>query len=648
MGMGPSGTRRKLPSVDNHGVGNVRVAGFESASDVHLPLPDGGKPGHRIPALACDRVGDSVLDGGADDGLRITAVWDIETTDWDRFVCGALWREGIGVEIFKSEDDMGEALATLPKGTQVWAHAGGRFDVLWWLDWNVRKHGRVPDAKLSMSGSSISKCAIKDGPVFRDSFRLIPMSLAKASTMFGGGQTKQRLDLPCVCGDNCGGYCSITHHMPAKLERRLKDYLCADIESLRDTLAGLLTYSARNNIKLAGTLAGTTWKTAKERCGLENAEWTIPEYRFIRSGYYGGRVEVARTFALRCWNYDRTQAYPSAMCGPLPTGVHRSLPALQAHRAFLSGKPGFYEAVVEIPDSLAPTLPSRHGVRLVYPWGLIGGVWARDELNHAEECGAKIKNISKAVVWMEESPILRDYMQSCFEAREAAPTDALRTWEKLRANSLSGAFAQDPDKEIIAFGDYADDPHYEQVGRYPWIWRRSVYRIPDRGHIHYAGTLTADARVELHREIEHAGEDWCYSDTDSVKAGRPLTRNVGAGLGLWKFEGTWRDAEFIAPKVYNGCLELPEGHQGPIRRETKAKGITSQPNQWEAIRNREEIAIEAGVESFLVAARGERLFKKRKTTRRLKEPTEWVGGRIRCGNERTRAPNVKELGGLPA
>jgi hypothetical protein len=587
-----------------------------------------------------DEDGFEIIERG-EKRLTIDGVWDIETTGWDKFVCGALWTHDQGTQIYFDEDELAETLLKQPRGTTLWAHAGGSFDVLWLLNWCHQK-GAIPNATVTMSGSAIASMAITDGPVFRDSCRLIPMSLKKASTMFEGTEQKGELGLPCVCGQDCGGYCSIRPNLPKAQRNRLQEYLEGDITSLRDTMQALLGYAEENGLQLAGTLAGSTWRTAKEWCGLKDAEWDIKHYLDVREGYFGGRVEGARTKAKRIWQYDRTQAYPAAMTRPLPMGDMLVQEGKAASKSYRLGRPGFYQAIVKVPEMLAAPLPMRLRNRVVFPWGEITGTWARAELQRAEEVGAKVIKVLQAWVWGREEAVLGAYMRHCFKLREAAKTESLKLWIKLVANSLSGAFAQDPDRDIIRFGDYIDDPNYEQVGRnYTWIWRRKVFGIPDRGHIHFAGTLTADARVELHREICHAGDAWCYSDTDSVMATKPLTRNVGHGLGLWKFEGEATNFECLAPKVYS---YLPAGG----KRKAKAKGIAKAADHWEQIRAREPVAFEGGVQSLLLAARGngERLFNKREQTRQMKEPTEWLGGRLRDG-ERTRAPHVDDLERLP-
>lgn len=573
-------------------------------------------------------------------GIPVDAVWDIETADWDTFVCGALWTSGDGLRVWDDEDGLAEALLSLPRGSIAWAHAGGKFDVLWLLDW-CRRRATIPRAQIRLSGSSIASLALNAGPVFRDSCRLIPMALRDACDMFPGTAQKERLDLRCTCGRDCGGYCAIKVSMLGRERKRLHEYLEADILSLRDTMVALGEYAERNAIELAGTVASSGWATAKKRCGLSDADWDLADYTLARDSYYGGRVEVGRTKAARVWRYDRTQAYPAALCQPLPCGVSKNLGAADARRAWNKEKPGVYTATVDVPDCMAPVLPLRLQNRIVYPWGRLSGTWTREELQHAEECGATVDKVTAAIVWSEEKPLLKPHVEHCFELREKAERKPLKTWLKFLANSLTGAFAQSPEQDVVVLGDYADNPAYEPVGKYDWIWRRTVFRISARAHVHWAATLTANARVELHRQIDHAGSDWAYSDTDSCYAVRKLSRRVGSGLGMWKFEGEGRDFKALAPKVYS-YRDGDELH-------ARAKGIPDAGRSWQAIEAGDEIALDRGVDSLLVAARSGtgRLFARRDGKRRILPREGWVGARMLSGT-RTRAPHVSDLPNIPA
>ena len=584
--------------------------------------------------------------------LRVDAVWDIETEEWDTFVCGGIWdRRTGGVELYDDEDAMGEAMRALPKGFTAWAHAGGRFDVLWLLDW-CRRKGDIPEAMIRLSGSSIASLQIKGGPLLRDSFRLMPMSLRECCTMFPGCAQKERLALPCSCGEDCGGYCAISRDMAPEARAKLMGYLEADILSLRDTLLELVEYSNEHDILLGGTVASTGWITARERCGLPNTAWELEGYRRARAGYYGGRCEVGQVRAPLVHRFDRVQAYPSALCKPLPVGDPVLLDRRTAPKAWARGKLGVYFASVEVPEAMAPPLPVRFRERVVYPWGTIAGSWPRAELEHAEEVGCRIVKLHGGIAWPRSEAILKPHVEHCFRLRQVAKKDgnkALATWLKFVANSLTGAFAQDPESDLIALGEeYADDPAWEPVGKYDWIWRRGVFSIPTRGHVQWAATLTGDCRVEFNRQQNHAGDDWCYGDTDSCYSLRMLTRNRGTEFGEWDYEGPGEEWVCVAPKVY----KYVDKRGGMV---AKAKGIPMSKNPkaasrvegvWPKIMAGQEITLDRGVDSLLVAARGDSLFRRRAGKRRVTCKDGWCGARILDG-ERTRPPHVSDLPNIP-
>lgn len=585
-----------------------------------------------------------MVDSPNDGVLRVDAVWDIETENWDTFVSGALWTPTTGVQVFRDEADLAGALLRLPRGAWAWAHAGGRFDVLWLLEW-CRRNGAVPGAQVRMSGSTISALSITGGPILRDSYRLVPMSLKKASGMFGG-TSKADLGLPCQCGRACGGYCAISRTMAPELRRQMEAYLVADVEALRDVLLGLSQFAADNAITLRGTVASSSWASARAHCpGLEPAEWDLRAYRFARRGYYGGRVEVARTYAPEIHRYDRCAAYPAALREPVPVGEMRLVPTAQRARFVWSRlRPGLYDATVDVPEMLAPPLPFRAAERMTYPWGTFRGTWPRDEIRRAVDCGVRVVEVHAALVWAREEPLLRPYVEHVWALRAVALTEGATgrgAWLKWLANSLTGALAQDPEQDQFILGDMADDPRWSAVGVHDWIWRRTVFRISDRAHVQHAATLTAGARVELHRQIVHAGPAWAYSDTDSVISITPLTRDLGTDLGQWKPEGVGHAWEALAPKVYR--YDVPGAATV-----TRAKGVPDAGAAWPAILRGEAVANDSGVKSFLTAARsGDRIFTRAHTTKRLKAPDDWVGGRLRADGHRTRAPNVRDLTRLP-
>ncbi len=591
----------------------------------------------------------------------VDAVWDIETTQWDQFLCGALWTKDLGTRVFRTPRDLANAILSLPVGAQAWAHSGGKFDVLWLIDY-LAEEGDLPDAVVTMSGSSATSVKFKDGPWMRDSARLLPMSLAKAAKIAGPDRAK---------GDPGIAFEDMHQNMAPEILARIEEYMVGDVTLLRDILYAVLDYAESHNIELRGTIGGTAWSTASKWCGLEDADWDAETYRMVRDAYYGGRCEVAMTLSDYIYRYDRKSAYPASLMLPVPVGEPRLCDPRAARKAFEGGKPGSYNAVVMVPESLRPPLPIRHRDRLAYPYGRVEGSWPHVELQHAVNLGCKIERFYSAVVWDQEEARLQPYAKSCFDLRDNLPVeqkDALGVWLKFLANSLTGKLGQSPEWQIVTLGDFADDSRYEQVGSSPWVWSRDVWRIPQCAMVHWAMTLTGRARVELHSQIEHAGDAWVYSDTDSCFSTRQLTRNIGEDLGDWAYEWSKKSKiakdmrkpngaewEARAPKVYTYV------DMSMYERIAHAKGVpgakdgdTIDYGVWKSYTSGEIIRSDRGVKSLKVAARGGEnsqgregaLFARRSLTRQFHESEEWCGARLRTGNARTRAPNVTDLARL--
>lgn len=493
-------------------------------------------------------------------------MWDLECGNWTTFVCGGI-RTSHGFEVYRSADAMFRALLSL-RGW-VWAHNGGRYDTLWALE-QCRKRGiRV---SVTMAGARVVRAVIKDGPTLRDSFALIPMALKDAAKI-GGGQKKET-GLPCVCGKKCGGYCSIRPRMPWKLRRRLERYLEADCESLWNTLHKLRDFAACNGIELRGTVGSTAWATAKGALDLPDADWpNISIYRAARAGYYGGRTQVFGPEAPSGDRYDIHSSYPAALRSvAVPIGEAIECEPSNAGRRFRAGWPGVYTADVEVRrDVWIPPLPQRTDVRLLYPTGKFTGDWTSLELEYAESVGVRIHRIRHGLAWRRSERLFRQWCADGWKLRERAAADnkALGKWMKWLLNSLTGKLAMRPEVRVVSLRE-SDDPPEACPGEWPcspthcsgacgkWrliaegmdLWTRGLTRIASCGHVQMAAFLTAYARVELHRQLSHAGDAALYCDTDSVYARKPLARRLGDDLGEWGHEGSMSDWLAPAPKLY--------------------------------------------------------------------------------------------------
>ncbi len=557
--------------------------------------------------------------------LKIAGVYDIECADWDRFLVGAfVGRDGARFMSW-SEDDFFENLC---RQTGVWyAHAGGRYDCLWFLDMCCRRG--VPWSAM-MRGAGV--LSVKVGTLeLRDSFALIPMSLAKAAGL-SGRKWKIGLGLTCECGESCGGYCALSRPLDRAEKESVETYLWADCDVLDSTLDALETVCERQSIELALTVGGTAWKTAKKWSSLPASTHDLSRYRAIREGYYGGRVEVYRAESPIGHRYDIHSSYPAALTRvSLPCGEPRMVSAMGAHKAFRDGAEGVFTGKLTIPECNVPPLAVRVTERLIYPHGPIEGTWTANEIRYAVECGARIDALSRAYVWPDAQPLLADFANRVWRMRADAAEAGETTWAawyKWLANSCTGKLAQRPEHSTLKYlpGECPEVDEHEDIvcvtnhGAYVSKTRVSVDAC---AHVQWSAYLTADARIELHRQLSGAPRP-IYCDTDSVYAMDEITRRIGPELGEWGYEGGIRDWRCPAPKVYS--------YRDPVsgKVSVKGKGMPGLDSAgFDALISGQSWNASKGVEGLKTQIRGgaSRLFERRALTRSLHPVKGWIGGR---------------------
>lgn len=555
--------------------------------------------------------------------LDVAGVWDIETANWDRFVVGeTLSRSG---ERFVSWDE--DTFWThLASREGVWyAHAGGSFDALWFLQGAVRR--RVPwTARLRGSGVlavRVGTCEV------RDSIALVPMSLAKAAPM--GGATKIRLELD-------GGYEALSHVLTPAERARVEEYLHADCVALLGVLDALERVCSDKGISLRLTVGGSAWATAQDWLSLPKSTHTLGRYRQIREGYYGGRVEVYRQRAPSGHRYDIHSSYPAALTRvALPTGAPVWCDATKARRVLEGGHEGVIFADVWVPPSTAvPPLPVRVKERLLYPVGPVRGAWTTLELRRAIEAGARVERVRWGYGWRTSEPVLKPYAERVWAYRAEAAAEgtphgkAWAAWFKWLANSLTGKLAQRPEKDTLRFAP-ADGgvPEVDEgtiivrATRDGVFYRTTTTRVDACAHVEWSAYLTAEARCELGAQLRHARAP-LYCDTDSVYAEHELTRRVGDELGEWGYEGPLRAWEALAPKVYRY-----QGGDGAIA--VRGKGLSGlDAAGFDALARGEPWRVTSGVDGLRTAVRrgdGEQLFRRRTLARGLHPVPGWIGGR---------------------
>lgn len=561
--------------------------------------------------------------------INLDGFYDIETQDWTTFVMGGMtdWRGDYVKVDWRNETVFLDKIVTTPspsskRPAHVWAHNGGRFDHKWAIDLlmeegkeEIELGNRPQKIQIIAAGANIIS-ARRGDVVLYDLKALAKLSLKD----FTAGLTvsKERLGLACIelptCEPSCEGYCQIRRDMAPSIYSRVADYLEADVKSGFGAGKRLIEYAADIDLDLCPTVGASAWNCAQRWLDLPDACLDADAHKFARRSYFGGRVFVGKPFSPGVSRYasadeiDVSSMYPSrlAFC-PIPVGEPQRLWGSDAQRAYARGKPGLYKAEVFVPNMHIPPLPLRLKNRIAYPVGRFVGHWAAPELRYAESLGCEV-TIQQGLVYPREEIVFRDWVDKLFDLRRASPggkDSPLGTFLKFILNSLTGKFGTRPDKErVVIFPDEVKACPCEglcDVGRRcpcrgkckggcsGWcgamrplgnleqtqIYAAPSWQIAPCAHVEWAAYLTAEARVEWHRQATsaHGGTDVVYGDTDSLFVEMGRIRNRGKELGLWESKGPWSEMRVLAPKIYSYFrggkpvtkgkgLALPRGKDG--------------------------------------------------------------------------------------
>ena len=285
-------------------------------------------------------------------------------------------------------------------------------------------------------------------------------------------------------------------------------------------------------LRLRSTLPSMALQLFEQQFYL--APWPIVEKSerdFFRQGYYGGRVEVYQFGPIKgpINHYDVNSLFPSVMKEKRYPDVAGGFIRTTSPNWT---REGMAEVTIIVPETRYPCLPVRGGDELVYPYGLVRGVWPYPELRAALERGARIQTVHGAVEYgaLRPGKPFGKYVEFCYAQRRQATHDLDRVFWKLMMNSLYGKFGQGEGLIVIAqdkemtFGSAARQANV--------IW---------------AAYVTSHARVRLLEYLESTSVCY-YTDTDSLFT--PDTMPVSSELGKLKWEGTASQAQFYGNKLY--------------------------------------------------------------------------------------------------
>ncbi len=238
------------------------------------------------------------------------------------------------------------------------------------------------------------------------------------------------------------------------------------------------------------------------------------------SSYYGGRFEVCRLGLLKepIYEYDKNSAYPSEM-RDLPCPLHTRW----QHKPRASQLPEGEIYVAKIcfnhPDGLWCGLPFRgKNGGLYWPRQGTGWYWSI-EIEAARRClHAEVAVLDLWVARCKCDCRLFDWVDELYDLRRRLGRDTRGQPLKFALNSLYGKLAQRSGR----------GPYHDPVS---------------------AGLITAATRARLIEALSQDPEAVFMLATDAVYSTRPLSLDIGDGLGQWEAK-VWRDLFVVQPGVY--------------------------------------------------------------------------------------------------
>lgn len=455
------------------------------------------------------------------------------------------------------------------RGHIIYAHNGGRFDFLFelpWLECVGRDLGfcyKVVPLQSSIQILEVWKADKKRTKWrFLDTVRLLQMPLDKAAKTFGLGG-KMVFDL-------------------AEDEDHpdWPEYNRVDTVKLYDTMLLYHGYvEERLNAEVKISTAGTAMSYFRRNHLGKEVEREIETHLFVRPAYFGGRVEVFRKQGTGLRYYDINSSYPASMLRPVPSGQAYAWEGVPTAKV-TSGRLGFIEADVELPECEFPPLPVRHEGKLMFPVGRLRGVWSSVELSRVKQ---HVKRWGKSV-WYDSEPILASFVRSLYEYRDKGRDDyneGMAVIAKWLMNGLYGKFGMNEvrTKLVVAGQDTIPEGAWPADGT-PDSALWYCEEITDQPYIipQISATVTAYSRVMLLDWMVAArerGGNVYYCDTDSLVT--DVVMPVSTELGQLKQEyGDDLTGHFLGPKMY--ALIETDGTE-----HVKAKGFGKDHRTYEAL-----------------------------------------------------------------
>lgn len=446
--------------------------------------------------------------------------------------------DGVTFTQFHSDDvvdcigAMREFLQTIPPGI-IYAHNGGRFDVLGYLmQWVIGRPMRVINNR-------IVKCEMQCGEgkhEIRDSYSIMPFRLGD----YKGKSQKKDIEI-----------WKLELGARQLYRDEITDYLRMDCVTLRELVCGFI---AKFGLEL--TIGTTAMKQLKKFHSFETLG--AREDADIRMLYfYGGRVDCLKSGILKgdFKLYDVNSMYPFVMANfnhPIGAGsiVGRTI---IPSTCFLTVTGKNYRAFPTRTKSGGLDYTVKHGRFHV----------SIHEYKAATELGLFELDEVHLTYSFPDQGNFATFVNTTFEQRQIAKLskDEIEAMLlKYELNSAYGKFAQSPENykdQIICGPDVFMDGNWRVVSMTDMdgrpqnqfnVWERPSHNAT-RFNVATGASITGAARSVLMRAIAHSTNP-VYCDTDSLLCERLAADKDENKLGSWKCEAEIDTAAIAGKKLY--------------------------------------------------------------------------------------------------
>lgn len=423
-------------------------------------------------------------------------------------------------------------------GINIFAHAGGRFDIRYILTEAPYLRDNFILSFISISSSIVltlqSKVNKKLRWIFADSYLLFFSSLKKIG---------DEMNLDVKKGDH-------DHNKKFVITNENIEYNRIDCVTLYQAiekfskLLGIL----KPRLTLASTALYVYRKKFFDFSKLKVVRSNIET--FVRKAYFGGRVEIFKPDMKSGYCYDFNSLYPSVMIEDMPSSTYIYVKKRN------KSKIGFYQAKIFVPDMQIPCMPFKSN-KLIFPTGTWTGYFSGVELDLLEEVGGTYF-ISKGIEFIAKEKYFLEYVKYFYEMKKnnKKSNPAMYYVSKLMLNSLYGKFAQRREVQKIFLLDSSDKKIKEMSGIYDFysdLYFKDSISKSKKIKPYISAHITSLARVKLFRLMQEVGFNHVYyCDTDSIYTDVKINNNINNDLGGLKLEHICKDYHFVLPKFYWG------------------------------------------------------------------------------------------------